>query len=146
MRSLNSAPPLALICILAVCTVAYSSTVTGTYAGTVQLTMLIPALGTEMTDSGTAEITVSDMGAGKYQVHIKTKVPSMPESDETREYTLSGDTLSLNEVEELQDLRVVHSGSLTVSGTTMTGTISTVGTVGGQVQTSQTASFNLTRQ
>ncbi len=133
-----------IVSIFAFGALAYGDTdPTGTYNGTVQLEQTIVSINQEITKSGTVEIKITSNQDNKYRVLIKTKIPDLPDTDDTNEYTLSGSTLTLHQETNVSGILIETNGTFTLTGNNLTGTVSTVGktTSDGTVQTSSNMAF-----
>ena len=121
----------------------------GTFKGTVSMTVNVPAMDSNITSSGNAEITITKKSETKYELKIKTEIAGHPPTEETTEYTKAGSKLTLSDNRVMSGMTMITSCEFLLSGSsgeTMTGTLSVVGKIEEDVQTTSSSSFNLTRQ
>ena len=121
----------------------------GTFKGTVSMSVHVPAMGNNITSSGSAEITITKKSDTKYDMKIKTEIAGHPPTEETTEYTKEGSKLKLSQNREMSGMMMNSTGEFQLTGSSggsMTGTLSVVGKIEDDVQTTATSTFNLTRQ
>ncbi|MCB1153774.1 MAG: hypothetical protein H6684_02725 [Deltaproteobacteria bacterium] len=107
----------------------------------------IPSMNQDTTKSGPATIEVSKIDGMNYQLHIKTELADLPNSDETSTYTKSGSSLRRNETQTVGTMSMVSSADLSVSGSSLTGTVETKATSeDGELQSQARTTFQLSKQ
>lgn len=121
--------------------------ITGTYKGSCTMNVKIPSMNQDTTKSGPATIEVSKIDGMNYQLHIKTELADLPNSDETSTYTKSGSSLRRNETQTVGTMSMVSSADLSVSGSSLTGTVETKATSeDGELQSQARTTFQLSKQ
>ena len=77
----------------------------------------------------------------------KTELADLPNSDETSTYTKSGSSLRRNETQTVGTMSMVSSADLSVSGSSLTGTVETKATSeDGELQSQARTTFQLSKQ
>ncbi|MBZ0271854.1 hypothetical protein K8I61_07435 [bacterium] len=133
------------ICLIAAPALAEDANVAGEYKGTVSMNVKIPMMEQDVTKNGTATVKVTPVEGNRYKVEIVTELSDLPGTNETSEYLLEGSTLKMNATSEMGGMKMVSNGRFTVSGSSMSGEVSTVGSDedSGEMQTSSKATFQL---
>ncbi|MDP8256814.1 MAG: hypothetical protein P9M14_13780 [Candidatus Alcyoniella australis] len=137
---------LALALLIATVALAGGDAYVGTYKGTAVLLYEMPTYGSSMTYNGTAEVTITKQSDESYRVQSLTNFEGMPEAEDAMTYKYQGGALTYSDSADEMGVMVEQSGKLTLSGSDLTGTVTMIGKLDGQIQTKSTTTYSVKKQ